>query len=272
MKRICIYILPIVALLLGLSACRTAKTASASSQPDYSSMQVEERFKLLCAQDSGWEEFNIPLKFELSQPQKLSASGRLYMRRGSDILLSLRFIGMEVGGLYINSDSVKVVDKINRHYIAEPIGALFGTAGITVTDIQNILLGRLFIAGNDSVAGGIRLAETGRGEMLVLPPQTDLFSYAFSVAPSDNCIHLLSVLYNDSLTEVAYGAYDSTATGLLPQSVTLSTQIKNVPLSLSLKYNTESAKGEVGRTMQMKIPKGYTRLSADRILKSFTGS
>ncbi len=115
--------------LLALSACRSHKQATANAAYDNS----EE-----------WSSLYAPVGVQVDKPMSMSFGGRVTMRKGEYIHVSMRFIGMEVAALYLDADSAYFVDKYHKAVFAEPLPTLLGSrySYLNITDIQNILLGR----------------------------------------------------------------------------------------------------------------------------------
>lgn len=95
------------------------------------------------AAGNGWTCVYMPVNLDLEKPLSLSASGRATMVRDSLIHISVRFIGMEVAVIHANTDSVYIVDKYHKKYMAEPLSALLGkySKKLTLGDLQDMMLG-----------------------------------------------------------------------------------------------------------------------------------
>ena len=89
-----------------------------------------------------WHDLYIPVTVELRKPVAMSASGRVTMVRDSAIFVSMRVFGMEVATIYANTDSVIVADKYHSYVYSEPLSAITARDGLTMADLQDILLGR----------------------------------------------------------------------------------------------------------------------------------
>lgn len=141
----------------------------------------------------------------------IKPSVKIFMKRGSQLLLSVRvpFKG-EIARLEADRDSLLLVNKLNKTYMRESLETITRIADVTLTDVQDIFLGRLFIAGRGTLskkdAKRVDLYSKGE-EMLVVPTDQDgsLLHYGFSADP-DGLVTLLmlSSLYDDTTARVDY--------------------------------------------------------------------
>ncbi len=89
-----------------------------------------------------WHDLRVPVKISLSSPMSISLSGRATMVRDSLINISLRVFGFEVAIANMTNDSVFLVDKHNKQYFAESLPDVMGSHKLTISQIQDLLLGR----------------------------------------------------------------------------------------------------------------------------------
>lgn len=108
--------------LLAMGGCRSAKTPV--------SVEPEKR----------WTDIYVPVKLELTEPSRMSISGRATMVRDESIYLSLRMIGMEVATVYIDRDSIFATEKMNKQMLAVGFEDALGKR-MTVGELQELLLG-----------------------------------------------------------------------------------------------------------------------------------
>lgn len=111
-----------------VTSCRTAQKAVV---PDGEGLEAEM-----------WHDVYLPVKVSVLSPASMSVSGRATMVRDSAVLISMRVLGMEVATVYADCDSVIVADKFHRYIYSEPLSVVTSRDGLTLGDIQEILLGR----------------------------------------------------------------------------------------------------------------------------------
>ena len=183
-----------------LTGCRTSRSAAISGGGDATAMALAERAHAVAAANLPWTQLNLPVKIAVKSPQKISLSGRIYMRRDRDIYITLRVLGMEVANMYVNSDSVYAADKLHKYYIAEPIKDIFAGASLTIGDIQDALLGRPFINGRgvitDKMLGQVTLTDSPDNQWIMTPCYkiNGKIEYQFKFSKESNA--LMSLVFN----------------------------------------------------------------------------
>ncbi len=74
------------------------------------------------------------------------------MKRGESLMISVRVpLKGEVARLEADKDSVLVVNKLNNTYVRESLEQASKLADITLSDLQDVFIGRVFIAGKGTL-------------------------------------------------------------------------------------------------------------------------
>ena len=96
-----------------------------------------------------WQQVKIEGKLKMTG-LPLSPSLKIFMIKDSLIDISVRapFVG-EAGRAVIDTDSVTIVNKMNKTYVKEGIAELLKYYPGGISDIQDLLLARVFIPGHD---------------------------------------------------------------------------------------------------------------------------
>lgn len=92
--------------------------------------------------DAEWQDLYVPVTFDLRSPKNLSLSGRATMIRNERITISLRFLGMEVAVLDVTPREVTAIDRYHKMWMSENIETFLHDHDITLTDLQDLLIGR----------------------------------------------------------------------------------------------------------------------------------
>lgn len=238
-------------------------------------LSLPERYDQLCSTYNEWSDFSAPIKLELKAPARLSASGRAYMKRGEWIYISVRMLGFELATVWVDRDSVHAVEKVNKRFVSESLSKVFGSGKVTLTDVQDLLTGRAFLAGKGTATASMRkdfsFSENGNDSWLMIPKrQPSGASYGFLVNTGWNALsatqlevgsHNASVLYNLPTATKANGTFMKEAT-----VATSTPKGKNIEATIT--WDLGSAKWNTGETRTWKAPKGYTRISAAALLKT----
>lgn len=96
---------------------------------------------------NGWTTVALSGKFKMAG-LPLSPSVKIFMQRDSIILISLRAPLMgEAGRAEITPDTVTVVNKTNQTFMQEPLEAVLAGYPGSLSDVQDLLLGRMVIPG-----------------------------------------------------------------------------------------------------------------------------
>lgn len=261
--------------------CRSSQTASnpsrngaADSASISSHTTTEQRYKSLVTNGyREWSTLSVPVKIELSKPKRFSISGRAYMERDKSVLISLRFLGMEVGTVYVDNDSLFITEKIHKYYVAEDVKSILGGYPLTIADLQSLLLGQPFMAGKGKLtaADGKKLhisdAPVSSTWTITPPAPTDGINYTFSLSMATDRLERLTVTTDDYLpATVVYSDGSDTPAGTVSSVLDIAATAARTPIAASVKWNFRNAEWNSPDLRQWKRPKGYTRLRQKDII------
>ncbi len=158
MKTIVNYLhyISFAAIVTLITACGSHRAALSPEQ--LTGASVEERFDAMISSYKPWHSLSVPVKVELRSPSNLSLSGRAYMVRDSLVHISMRVLGFEVALLRVTCDSVYCIDKVHHLALIESLERIGSDSGITLGQIQSLMLGRAVIPGQCG-----RLSHKSRG-------------------------------------------------------------------------------------------------------------
>ena len=88
-----------------------------------------------------WTTLTLPAKMKLYKPKNFSCSARITMERGVSTTISMRFLGMEVGCLHFDQDSLVLYEKMNHYMLITDMQRFTARSGMTVGDLQDLLIG-----------------------------------------------------------------------------------------------------------------------------------
>ncbi|MDD6890128.1 MAG: DUF4292 domain-containing protein [Bacteroidales bacterium] len=278
----------VIFIAMAMSGCRSSKTVADADSLDTTDMTLSERARIVASANQPWTQLNMPVKVSVRSPQKLSLSGRIYMRRDRDIYITLRVLGMEVANMYVNSDSVYAADKVHKYYIAEPIKSVFSGASLTIGDIQDALLGRPFInnqgtitadlldmvtlsdmrqAGCDHGTSGSRADDAGAiadANCWVMAPRTKIngkIAYQFIFDKADNNLSALTFDTGRTTYGCTYTAPVDIDGSRFMQSIAIATKVGTTAIDASLTFDIGKAKSEVPANARWRQPSGYKRIN-----------
>lgn len=273
----------IYALVLVMLGCMTACHSSRQvplpqAEGEVSAtMSLSDRCKALVAGYGDWECVDVPVKVELKSPSRISLSGRAYMRRGKDILISMRFLGMEVATMYITRDSVYATEKLHKYYVAESIADLMAGYDVSVSDMQDALLGRAFVLGSGTLGRGnmkkVKM-EVADGMWLIIPEAKRGVEYGFAVSETDGCLLRLSACVSGHQpVSCDYSEWVETSAGIVANRLALAANVRKKNVAANLVWSFGKAEWNNKDALRSwKAPSGYTKLKSTdiiRILSSF---
>ena len=116
MSKIKFYI-SIVIIALIFVGCKTPKSSVETSKK-YEGL--ENQYTALVSSYKAWNTLQTSGKINIDMGKKVSSSIQIKMEKGKSIFISIRpMLGMEMGKIYMTSDSIYMLDKMNKRYIAE---------------------------------------------------------------------------------------------------------------------------------------------------------
>ena len=264
-----------------MSSCRSSKSATATpSTTSSSNVNIEEihsNIMLSSKLDSvgalyhSWNDVELPVDLELISPNEFSVSGRATMVKDKSIYISIRVFGFEAANIYINNDSIHATYKMGKIYIADDVRKLLKGYPVNVGDLQNILLGRAFILGDDTIKSANGISVLSKGATWEVTPKCEIdgVKYYFTFNSIDDSLKLLTVLVKGANPVLCnYNNIADSEIGKVAEELTISANLKQ-QLKASLKWNLKKAKWNTGATPKWKAPKGYKRVNVEDLLNAF---
>ena len=196
------------------------------------------------------------------------------MVRDEAIYISLRpMLGIEVGKLIITADSLYAVDKIHKRYIAEKVSILTSGIPVTVTDVQDIFLGRPFIIGKGTLSEALKSQVTASNDSpIVLKAKESYKGYGYSFSfDKNNRISSLDIVPAGSSAaayQVKYSDVRGTKAGNIAHAINVSASIEKKKMAFSLSYKDIDWNGKI--KIDKDIPSGYSRMSAKDLFSMFS--
>lgn len=258
--------------VISITGCRSQKdTATGKSE-----ISAVNDFVSMVDSYTPWQKIRVPFTLKLLSPQKFSIGGTAVFDRGNMVNMSMRMLGLEVAVLQITPDSLTFVEKMNRQYLTVPVAKALGGLDASIDNIQDLLTGRAFILGADSLSASmkdlftIRRDKPGQPWLLIPRRQPEAASYSFAIAPT-GALSILSV--ETSAGQQANATYTSTDAadghGALASSILVTTRFNNKDLQLMVEWDFSRARwdGEV-ETKNLTIGRGYRPLDINALIKS----
>ena len=260
-----------------MSGCGTFKKAA--TLPDTTTTttptDVSDPMAAVIATLGDWQTLQTGGNINLNAGSSFSSSIQVRMVRDQAIYISLRpVLGIEVGKLIITADSLYAVDKVHKRYVAEKVSLLTSGIPVTVSDVQDIFLGRPFIIGKGT------LSESNKSEMSVGPTKNNVtlvpnenykgYAYAFAFDKA-NRITSLDIVPAGSTTaayQVKYSDVRATTAGNIAHAINANANIEKKKVAFSLTYKKIEWNDNV--KIDSSIPGNYSRMSAKDLFSLFS--
>lgn len=259
-------------MLLAVTGCRSSKQATSTTPTTDDERSLSQHFEALAASYADWEDVNIPVRLDMESPKQMSISGRATMVRGKSVLISLRVLGMEVANLYITNDSVYATEKLHKYYIAEDINSLRGGFPVSISDVQDMLLGQVFLLERGrlekSMKKQVNLSEMGEYWSILPKKFYNEVEYAFGMSQNDELKALSVCRYGETPLVCQYSNHTNSNAGKIAQNVKINLSTGKISVKATVKWDAESAKWNTGKPSAWKMPKGYKRISGEALLKT----
>ena len=264
--------------MLVMTACGTFKKAATPDSTTTTTPQgtvITDPCDAIIATLGDWQTLQTGGNIKLNAGSSFSSSIQMRMVRDQAIYISIRpMLGIEVGKLLITGDSLYAVDKVHKRYIAEKVSLLTSGIPVTVSDVQDIFLGRPFIIGKGTLseANKSEMAANYDNNCVTLVPRENYKGYGYTFTfNKSNLITSLDIVPSGSTTaayQVKYSDVKSTAAGNIAHGINANATVDNKKMALSLTYKNIDWNGNV--KIDRSIPGGYSRMSARDLFSLFS--
>lgn len=282
MKNKISILLLIVGACFVLTSCGIIKKADATPLGGSSQEQnpqgtnvVYDPVENVIAKLGNWQTMQAGGNISLKAGSNFSSSIQVRMVRDEAIYISLRpVLGIEVGKLLITGDSIYAVDKVHKRFVAEKVSLLTAGVPVTVSDVQDIFLGRPFIIGKGTLNESLKsqVAATSEGNTIIVSANEHYkgYGYAFSFDKSSRIVSLDIVPEgnSDRYYQVKYSDVNSTQAGNIAHGIKVNATVDKKRLDFTLNYKNIDWNGKV--KIDRNLPTGYTRMKATDLFSLFS--
>lgn len=273
-------ILPLLvfALVVVSTSCGSKKTVASTSGPTVSSSvlksdkDVAQQLSSVVNSYGSWQKLRMPVTVELAKPKKITISGTVIMERDKSLMIMLKYFGFEVGSLYLTADSITVIDKIHKSYAKENIHKFLGGFNVTVANVQDLLLGRIFALGKSTASvadfSNSEKERVSDSEWLLIPTKASGVEYGFRFSPIDVLSALICQTGSNPPVTCVYATAVNTPVGPMSPEITVSYEKGKTTVDASLQWSLSKAKWN--EDVDLRIPsigKDYKRISSADISK-----
>lgn len=234
---------------LGQDASESFATAVARTYAPWSSMTLKGKVRL--------DGVPVPLNV------------KIYLEHARSLILSLSapLLG-EMGRVEMTADSVLFVNKRAKTWCREPLAPALGRFGASLADIQDLLLGRVFMLGYGTLspqnASQIEVSE-GASDTRILTPrlQHPDAQYGFTLYPDGQM--MMAAAFTPDEKYLATADYTHREDGGTDMDLSLKAGTKRLSLSISLEKPDMAPKSQLE---PLSINPKWTRVTLSRWIKS----
>lgn len=219
-----------------------------------------------------WTDFSASGNITVSTTGSLSSAIQIKMVRGRSISISIRpLLGIEMGKLFVDKDSVTLVDKYHNIYVRESVSQLLGN-DIGLYALQNLLLSRPFnltdgaISASNAYHFSATAPDNERRWQMRPAKANQLFGYFFDMI-ENNVSRFNVTLNNGQQYAMDFSAFKPVDGKVIATSISAHIEIGGTKVVMDLKY-TKSIRWNSGVTDYIRIPDGARRYSLAQLLKS----
>lgn len=264
-------------LLFALVSCKTSKKAGTTETGGIKAHN--EFFKSMQEQAFQFHTMSARMNVDLKIPDKeFSSRVDLKMVKDSAIQLSVQpFLGIEVFRVELTTDSVKVIDRINKRYVIESYAGLKGQTPIEFNfyNLQALFSNHLFLPGQQSIShkqyNRFKLNQGGPVAEAKIKDSLDLL-YTF-IADGDE--KLLSTRISDPsdryVFQWGYDDFRVTDKQLFPMLMDVQVLVNGSSEGGAIFHFSRIQTNEP-LNMDFSIPSKYKRITFTQILKSLSNS
>lgn len=259
-------------LLFGLNSCHTKK----SVQTDNQALSPSTLYKELTNTATDWKSVEVPFSVSLTEPTRISLSGRARFERGKAMELSLRMLGIEVARLLIRSDSIFALYRLDKIYLAENISSISSLLPANLENIQDLLIGQPFFLSGSTMKPtdikSITFEDMADGILIIPKHQPNNLNYGFTATTRQKAFlsrfAIVAPLSNASVN-ADYTSYpDITPAGFLAETSTIEIISKKFSASARMTWKWKNAKWNNTADITWQAPLNYKRVTAESLIKS----
>lgn len=262
-------------ILLGMTACKTtSETTAVSGTLD--GMSASDYFKQLIESNLDYNTLSFKMNVELNAGKKaINSKATLKMEKDKNIQISVQpFLGIEAFRLQITPDSIIVIDRLNRRYIAENMAQLKAqNTNFDFSVLQALFTNEIFVPNkgglvtlSDKTAFDI---QRKNDKMLLTGKTNKSIDFVFT-GNLNNKLSSTSIASKSGnfAMDWKYSSFDSSMGNLFPKKMDVDMERKDKKVNMILSISKIEKNDKVD--FNISIPSKYKRIEIDGLFNLFT--
>ena len=264
-----------MAMAFVLVACKSVTVTTPSSSV---MMKSEEAFfSSMLSSAPDFETLSARMRMEFFvNGQELSSRAQLKMVYNERVQISIQpLLGIEMFRVEITADSVKMIDRMNKRYVAEGYEAIKSESGVVLNlqNLQSLLTNRIFIPGGSDISN----ADISRFRIAMRDESVRL-----STEDESGCHYTFIVGSNERLRSAnIYHPARNMTLNWSYSDFQPSVRLHQFPLGIEVGYTSGSSdrhsavltlsapEVDIPLKMDFPIPSGYSKTTVVQLLNSF---
>lgn len=248
------------------AGCKTSKKTV--ENPEYNT--DTQRFESVINSYGKWESLTVNGKVNINVGKEFGSSMQMKMVKGKSISISIRpMLGIEMIKMYITSDSIYMLDKMNKRYVAENLSRFTQGIPFDITTMQDLFLNRIFTLNNGTLKStdrkSVNIKSLENGNWLISPNETvDKYGYSFLLNNENNLISLLvEAEQGKSPYTVNYSDFKATDAGKIASRIEMKAVVGELPFSMEISFDPSRVKWNQDFYDKLEINDNYRRTSVE---------
>lgn len=260
-----------------MTSCGSKRSGVSTGQPQTYNPIPSNPVTALAASSPTWTDLSAPLRVEMNQPMRFTASGTAKMINSEAISVSIKVLGFEVASMYADTDSVFFLIRINKTAYAESMERFTGATGLNMSDIQAILLGRPFVPSLGQLGGGnmdqVLIRETDGSDVFWSIQQTGAITtewdFRATITPEHSYLTSTAVsVGNGNSANFVYTGQEPTDAGIIAANNSVIARALGRDITANLTWNLGRAQWNQGITLSKpRVPAAYSRVTTEGLLR-----
>ncbi len=270
-------IIVLISLMCVVTACKTSHKVAEKPTQQITEVK-DQRYQSLINTYNDWNSLTVSGKISVNAGKSFTSPMQMKMVRGKSISISVRpLLGIEAGKVYFTSDSVYVLDKLNKRFLAEKISTILPGMPFDVAILQDAILSRAFIIGNGTLTADsynrVKIENGNMGAWSITPKSnSNQFAYSFKYN-AENLLQqiLINISGITGNNYIGYSDYKNNKEGIFASDIIISASFRGKEYSLRLLNDVSRMKWNSISDDNLEIGDNYKRISMSSfisILKS----